>query len=219
MNLLLHLDPLPTLHQSLQVDENLPGGTARLWRHGPGVVLGLQDMRLPDAEAGFRRLAEDGFDVYVRASGGRLVVLDEGILNIAIGFSGDELPTIDAAFTLMGDLLTHALAALGLETVSGEVPGSICAGRSDLSVSGLKVAGLSQRRRRSFALVHAFLLVTGTGASRCEVARAFYRLAGGSADMVRRDSMASVEELTGRHVALEEVVVPLLEGLRELGPT
>jgi hypothetical protein len=57
------------------------------------------------------------------------------------------------------------------------------------------VAGLSQRRRRTFALVHAFLLVEGRGEDRLAQAASFYHLAGaGPEDGVRSHTMAALAE-------------------------
>jgi len=213
---LLQLNPLPTLRQSLEIDEDLPAETARFWRHGPGVVLGLRDMRLSRAEDAVREFREMGLDVHVRASGGALVVLDRGVLNIALGFRGESLPSIDEGYQLMTVLLTRGLATWGLTALSGEVDRSICPGRSDLSVAGRKVAGLSQRRRHAFVLVHAFLLVEGTGRARGLVAESFYRRAGGDPGTIRPDSMISMAEAADMAVSVEEVASRLLPLAQDL---
>ena len=168
---------------------------ARLWLHGPGLVPGLRDMRLPGAEAALAHFRAQGYAVHLRSSGGRLVVLDQGVLNVAITCAGERLPGVEQGFGLMADVLGRALAALGLASEVGEVEGSICAGRYDLSVGGRKVAGLSQRRRRNFALIHAFLLVEGSGEERERIATAFYALAGATqGDSIRPRSMTSLAE-------------------------
>ncbi len=88
------------------------------------------------------------------------------------------------------------LCHIGLERHVGEVAGSICPGSHDVSVAGRRAAGLSQRRRRHFALVHAFLLVEGTGKRREEQAMTFYALAGTpEQDKVAPDTMAALCEL------------------------
>ena len=176
---------------------------ARLWLHGPGLVPGMRDMRLPGADAAVAHFRSQGYDVHLRSSGGRLVVLDPGVLNVAIAYAGEGLPGVEQGFGLMADVLGRALGALGLASEVGEVEGSICAGRYDLAIGGRKVAGLSQRRRRNFALVHAFLLVEGSGEERERIANAFYALAGATErESIRPASMTTLaERLAGITVA------------------
>ncbi len=155
----------------------------------------MRDMRLPGAEDAVRHFRSLGYEVHLRSSGGRLVVLDEGVLNVAIAYAGEALPGIEPGFQLMAGVLSEALGDLGLEPVVGEVAGSICAGRYDLSIGGRKVAGLSQRRRRNFALIHAFLLVEGDGKGREDLAASFYGLARASAEEgIRPGTMAALQE-------------------------
>jgi octanoyl-[GcvH]:protein N-octanoyltransferase len=170
----------------------------RLWLHRRSLVPGLLDRRLPRAEESFAYFRSQGYEVHLRSSGGRLVVLDEGVLNVAIAYSGERLPSVEQGFQTMADVLGGAIRSLGLEPLVGEVEGSICAGRYDLSIGGRKVAGLSQRRRRDFALIHAFLLVEGDGRQREALAAAFYHLAWGPEVVrIRRGSMAALAELRG----------------------
>ncbi len=216
----VQLAPLASLEASFAVDEHLGEGEgqalARLWRHGPSLVPGMRDMRLPGAEEAVSHFRSLGYEVHLRSSGGRLVVLDEGVLNVAIAFSGGELPTVEDGFRLMADTLSRALAGLGVACAVGEVAGSICAGRYDLSLDGRKIAGLSQRRRRTFALIHAFLLVEGTGQGREEIARAFYDLAGAAPqDGVRQGSMAALAEVL-RDVTLAAAAEALQAALEAL---
>ncbi len=194
--------PLASLEASFAIDEHLVAGDGqakgRLWLHGPSLVPGMRDMRLPHAQEAVARFQARGYEVHLRSSGGRLVVLDEGVLNVAIAYAGADLPQIEPGFHLMADLIGQSLGSMGLQPLVGEVAGSICAGRYDLSLDGRKVAGLSQRRRRNFALIHAFLLVEGTGQSREELAADFYAAAGAtSEESVRPGTMAALAEFHG----------------------
>ena len=220
MEIRLDLAPLATLAETFAVDEHLCTGEGkrmgRLWRHGPSLVPGLRDMRLPMAQAAVAALRAEGVEVHERSSGGRLVVLDEGVVNIAIAFSGQDLPSVEAGFRLMADVLLEALVSCGLRPGVGEVPGSICPGRYDLALDGRKVAGLSQRRRRTYALIHAFLLVEGTGAERLERAEDFYRRAGAPPEEgVRPGSMAALQELDPA-LGVSSVAGALAAALRSL---
>lgn len=200
MDTLIHLDPLPSVETSFTIDEHLSeqGGSplARLWRHRPSLILGLRDARLPRADEAIAHFRSLGVEVHVRTSGGRLVVLDEGVLNLAIAFSGEYLPSVDEGFRLITETIREAIHRLGLDCQMGEIPGSICAGKYDISIEGRKVCGVSQRRRRQFALLHAFLLVEGSGTDRTKEAVTFYELAGAPpADSVRQGTMAALGEL------------------------
>lgn len=212
----IHIPETGTLAEHLLRDEHLPGDHARIWTVShPGVVLGLRDTRLPFVDEAKGLLVQQGFEVHLRASGGRLVVQDPGVLNVAFAHEGDALPSLEALFAEMTGLLRRLFDDLGVPVQQGEVPGSICAGSTDLSAGGRKIAGLSQRRRRGFALVHAFILAGGRGDEREAVAEAFYRAAGATADEgVFRGSMVSLSEL--RPVAVERVGERLAEIIEAL---
>ncbi len=202
MDTLIHLDPLPSVESSFAIDEHLSeqAGTrlARLWCHRPSLVLGLRDARLPHADEAISHFRSLGFEVHVRTSGGRLVVLDEGVLNVAIAFSGEHLPSVDEGFRLITATFRESIHGLGLDCEVGEIPGSVCAGKYDISIEGRKIAGVSQRRRRAFALLHGFLLVEGTGRQRAQDAITFYDLAGAPPkDAVQPGTMAALSEFQG----------------------
>lgn len=193
----VHIPAAGTLSEHLEKDEHLHGGCGRIWTVSrPGIVLGLRDTRLPYGKEATDLLVQKGVEVHLRASGGRLVVQDPGVVNVAFAYAGEQLPSLEALFSEMTDILRRLFRELGITVRQGEVPGSICAGSTDLAVGGRKVAGLSQRRRRGFALVHAFILVAGTGEERVSVADAFYRAAGASAgEGVHEGSMVALAEL------------------------
>ena len=221
MDTRVQLTPLASLEASFALDEHLGEGegrpAGRLWIHGPSLVPGMRDMRLPGADRAVSHFRSLGYEVHVRSSGGRLVVLDEGVLNVAIAFSGDDLPPVEEGFRRMADILAQGLRRLDVPLAVGEVAGSICAGRYDLSSGGRKVAGLSQRRRRRFALIHAFLLVEGTGREREDPARAFYDLAEAAPeDGVRQGSMAALAEV--RRAITVRAAADALEGVLEALP-
>ncbi len=73
-----------TLCRSVGSGESPP--TLRAWVHPPTLVLGIQDTKLPNLEAGLQYLQENDYNRIVRNSGGLAVALDEGVLNISIIF-------------------------------------------------------------------------------------------------------------------------------------
>jgi len=209
--------------------------TVRLWRHRGALALGYRDTRLPGWREAADRIAARGFAVAVRPSGGLAVPLDPGVLNISL-FYPDPTGAVEPGFRAMHRLLAACLRSLGLEPRVGEVPGGYCPGRSDMSVGGRKVAGVSQRRTRGAAGVMAFLLVEGEGAARGWLAAEFYRLAaraGGAPDpvaaaapdrdpgrdrggvspglypQVRPDVMVSLQELLGPGITATGVAARL----------
>lgn len=186
-----------------------------LWRHQRAVVLGYRDTRLPRWQEAAGALAAEGYQVAVRPSGGTAVPLDAGVLNVSLLYPAAGLQIQDG-FDAMATLLGLALRPLGLEAVRGLVPGGYCPGDSDLAVGGRKVAGISQRRRLRATLVHAFLIVEGSGAGRGQVAARFYALAApglrpgppgkGPYPDVQPQAMQSLEEAAGRPVTVGQVV-------------
>lgn len=159
-----------------------------IWQGGPSVILGYQDTRLPLIERALYALLEQGFSFFVRPSGGRLVVLDEGVLNIGMILPERSLRSVSLkeTFLWMANWLARALHLLGFPVHIGEVHGSYCPGQYDVAIYGpfdeqthpiKKVAGIAQRRVESGVLLTAFLNMHACKPSRGEIARLFYRLA------------------------------------------
>lgn len=196
------LAPRPSLAESFIVEDQLASQGSpelRLWTHGPAVVAGARDARLPSFAQAAAAFSDRGLEVHLRSSGGGLVVLDEAVLNVSIAWRSEPLPSMEAAYAAMHQVLRQACRQSGVSPlVSGEVPGSLCPGRSDLAAGGRKLAGVSQRRRQRFALVHAFCLVGGCADDRIELGQEFYRLAGGPQDSVVSGTMCTLSELCGQ---------------------
>ncbi len=177
--------------------------TARLWVHRDTVVLGIQDTRLPFIAEGLNYLEAKGYRVIVRNSGGLAVVLDEGVLNISLVMPVDRpFADIDDGFEAMRQLVEELLHPYVRHIAVGEVEGSYCPGRYDLSIRGVKFAGISQRRTKGGMAVQVFLLVSGSGRRRAEVLKQFYQLAGAAQEprgklfpSINPETMASLTEL------------------------
>lgn len=226
MTILFDLAPRPTLAESFVAEDQLAAASSpqlRLWTHGPALVAGSRDGRL----GGFKRAAsafsDRGFEVHLRSSGGGLVVLDQDVLNVSIAWRQELLPSVEGAYATMHQVLREACRQSGVPRLtSGEVAGSLCPGRSDLAVDGRKLAGISQRRKRQFALVHAFLLVAGRSDDRIHLGREFYRLAGGPPDALASGTMCTLAEACGRPVSVSHfaklVAAAALDVIAELCP-
>ncbi|MDI4650033.1 lipoate--protein ligase family protein [Cohnella hashimotonis] len=186
------------------------GGPAvcHLWRHPRAFVMGLRDSRLPRAREAADRLADQGYGVAVRNSGGAAVPLDPGVVNLSLILPKDraEDMAFHGDFERMYDLIRLAVRQLGGEAAKGEVVGSYCPGDFDLSIAGRKFCGIAQRRQVKSYSVQAFVIAEGEGDERARVVREFYGLAADGADPsaypdVGTDRMASLAELTGAGAA------------------
>ena len=175
--------------------------TLRLWRHRRALVLGYRDTRLPGWQTAAEARRQAGWSLAVRASGGAAVPLDAGVLNLALVYPTAEF-SVDQGFAAMHALIGTLCARIGLKAAPGLVTGGYCPGESDLAIDGRKFAGVSQRRQKWATLVHAFLLVEGSGAARARRAAAFYQQAAGGAPptaypQVRPEAMAALRQLRG----------------------
>lgn len=197
-------------------------GIARTWVHNKTVVLGIQDSRLPYINDGINFLTEQGYEVIVRNSGGLAVVLDPGIFNLSLIVKEDKGFTIDRGYDLMVAMTRLLLHELADEIVDGEIKESYCPGRYDLSVGGLKFAGISQRRLRGGVAVQIYLAVCGSGSKRAALIRDFYEKGAKGAPTkfeypnIQPAKMASLEELSSVGFTIESITHRLLLRLKEL---
>ncbi|WP_010630660.1 lipoate--protein ligase family protein [Sporolactobacillus vineae] len=197
---------------------------ARLWVHDRTIMLGTQDTRLPFFHDALGVLKQAGFRYLVRNSGGLAVVLDSGVLNLSLIFSErDGLLSIDEPFQAMAEFISHVLTVYGVSCVPGEVSGSYCPGRYDLSIGGRKFAGISQRRVRKGVAVQIYLCVDGSGPKRAELIRAFYKkgLRGQPTRFhyphIEPEVMGSLEELCHRKISVSGLTETIIRSLSTFG--
>ena len=185
----------------------------RTWVHNASVVLGIQDHRLPYIQEGMELLTERGYVPIVRNSGGLAVVLDKGVLNVSIILSEQqEKMSINAGYDVMVEFIRHIFPEIAERIEAYEIVGSYCPGSYDLSVGGKKFAGISQRRIRQGIAVQIYLCIEGSGSERAALIRDFYEesLRGEVTKFVyptvNPDVMASLSELTGVELTVQQVV-------------
>ncbi|CAM4458691.1 lipoate--protein ligase family protein [Paenibacillus tarimensis] len=172
-----------------------------IWRHRQGAVLGQRDFRLPQAGAAMRELADQGWSVAVRISGGAFVPLDEGVVNVSLLLPNPEGRMEHLAdFQRMVQLLKNTLLVWGLPAEAGEINGAYCPGEYDVAVRGRKFCGIAQRRQLRASAVQAFINVEGSGERLAGIAQRFYETAsGGSSELdypkIERAKTASLSEL------------------------
>ena len=196
--------------------------TARTWVHHNTVVLGIQDTRLPFLQEGIQFLKEQGYQAIVRNSGGLAVVLDEGVLNISLIFPEAEKGIdINRGYEAMWQLIQAMFADFPHPIDAREIVGSYCPGSYDLSIAGKKFAGISQRRLKKGVAVQIYLCVNGSGRQRAELVRQFYKLAKQAEDTkfaypeIVPEVMASLAELLGTELTIADVMLRLLNQLKE----
>lgn len=210
-----------TLCQLVGQQESMP--TARAWVHDRTIVLGIQDHRMPFIGEAVGLIEEHGYQAIVRNSGGLAVVLDEGVLNISLIFS-ERKSSIDIpeGYEAMLSFVKLLLPELDEQIEAYEIVGSYCPGSYDLSVGGKKFAGISQRRLRQGVAVQVYLCVEGSGAERAELIRRMYEtgLQGQPTKFtypsIVPDVMASLSEITGTQLTVNELVIRLQLLLRSL---
>lgn len=215
--------------QSFAVDDTLchsvgkgaSPAVARTWVHYRTVILGIQDTKLPELESGLAFLEEQNTDWIVRNSGGLAVLLDEGVLNISLVFPDTEKGIdINRGYDAMLHLVRRMFDDLDVIIEAGEISGSYCPGSYDLSIGGRKFAGISQRRIRKGVAVQIYLCVSGSGADRAGFLREFYQHAKSAEaekvhfPVIMPEVMASLSELAGRTLSVEDVMGRFLSALQ-----
>ena len=195
--------------------------TARTWIHHNTIVLGIQDTKLPNLQAGIQFLNEQGYQVIVRNSGGLAVVLDEGVLNISLILpETDKGIDINRGYDTMLLLIQNMFAEYHQQIEAGEIVGSYCPGSYDLSINGKKFAGISQRRLKKGVAVQIYLCVNGSGPNVPQLIKQFYELAkqGESTKFAYPEVvpgvMASLAELLGEQFTISTIMFSLLNQLK-----
>lgn len=197
----------------------------RTWIHDHVIILGMHDARLPYIEEGIAFLNNHGYGAIVRNSGGLGVVLDAGVLNISIIFPGDITFSIDAGYEYMYELIQEMFKDYHKHIEAKEIVHSYCPGSYDLSIDNKKFAGISQRRVKDGIAVQIYLSVEGSGSARAELMRQFYDVARrGETTKFRYpeidpECMASLSELLGVELTVDEVIFKLLYAMKDLGAT
>jgi octanoyl-[GcvH]:protein N-octanoyltransferase len=197
----------------------------RTWVHDKTIVLGIQDHRLPNISEATSILETAGYQSIVRNSGGLAVVLDEGVLNISMILS-EQNTSIDipTGYEIMLEFVKLLFPEAEGRIQAYEIVGSYCPGSYDLSIDGLKFAGISQRRLRSGIAVQVYLCIEGSGGERAELIRELYDVGiNGQATKfvyptIKPEVMASLSELLNLELTVSDVnmrVQMLLHSLSE----
>lgn len=207
---------------ALSVSDEFSPPTIRLWAHDDTVVLGIPDARLPYIDEGVQLLATQGYHVMVRNSGGLAVALDHGVLNMSLILPGVKHISIHDCYEAMFSFVKYMLRDLTDNIQAYEIVGSYCPGDYDLSIDGIKFAGISQRRIRDGAAIQIYLDVAGDSKARATSIRQFYErsLRGEETKFayptVVPEKMGSLSELLGVNMTIEEIKSRVNNTLAEL---
>jgi len=158
------------------VSERTSPPILRLWLHPATVVLGIPDTRLPYIHDGVKWLKQNGYHVIVRNSGGLAVALDRGVLNMSLILPNIKKLSIEDGYNKMFHFIKRMLQDLTTNIKAYEIAGSYCPGDYDLSVEGVKFAGISQRRIRDATAIQIYLDVNGRSKERATLVRDFYKV-------------------------------------------
>jgi octanoyl-[GcvH]:protein N-octanoyltransferase/lipoyl amidotransferase len=207
---------------ALSVSDELSPPTIRLWVHDKTIVLGIPDARLPHIDSGVKLLSEHGYHVMVRNSGGLAVALDDGVLNMSLVLPGVKHISIHDCYEAMFSFIKYMLRDLTDDIKAYEIVGSYCPGDYDLSIGGIKFAGISQRRIRDGAAVQIYIDVEGDSKGRATLIRDFYdeSLRGEKTKFVYPtvvpETLGSLSELLGTPITVDAMKSRVHSALSEL---
>ncbi|WNW12127.1 lipoate--protein ligase family protein [Pseudomonas sp. DTU_2021_1001937_2_SI_NGA_ILE_001] len=211
-----------TVEQGLQFEQDLLASVCAgeaehgllFWRPlDQALVMPRRMSRLPGFEAACEPLADSGWPVLLRETGGEPVPQSPATVNIALVYAqpSDDLDRerIETAYLRLCQPL---LDVLGERASLGEVDGAFCDGRYNVNLDGRKLVGTAQRWRqarggaRPVVLVHGALLLDNQRDEMVAAVNRFY-LGCGLPARVRSAS----------HIALHEVFAgdALLDRLAE----
>src|SRR5690625_774769 len=207
---------------ALSVSDELSPPIIRLWIHDQTIVLGIPDARLPYIESGVQLLAERGYHVIVRNSGGLAVALDHGVLNMSLILPGVKHISIHDCYEAMFSFIKYTLRDLTNDIKAYEIVGSYCPGDYDLSIDGVKFAGISQRRIRNGAAIQIYMDIEGDSMGRAKLVRDFYdvSLQGEQTKFeyptINPETLGSLSTLLGIKITVEEMKSRIYTSLSEL---
>jgi len=137
--------------------------TARLSRPGRVVAFGRRDTRSRGYAEAVASAREGGFAAMERLTGGRAAAYSEGTLSLTLTVPDpDPGRRTGERFEWAAELLRAALADLGVDARTGEIPGEYCPGAYSVNAGGeTKLAGIGQRMIRGAAHVGFVIVVSG----------------------------------------------------------
>jgi len=141
-----------------------------LWRpRDRALVMPRRMSRLPGFVEASETLADSGWPILLRETGGEPVPQSSATVNIALVYaqpkSDPDRDRIEIAYRRLCQPILDVLSELGGSASLGEVEGAFCDGRYNVNLDGRKMVGTAQRWRQSqgglrpVVLAHGALLV------------------------------------------------------------
>ncbi|KFE53400.1 lipoyl protein ligase domain-containing protein [Pseudomonas syringae] len=141
-----------------------------LWRpRDRALVMPRRMSRLPGFVEASETLADSGWPILLRETGGEPVPQSSATVNIALVYaqpkSEPDRDRIEIAYRRLCQPILDVLSDLGGAASLGEVEGAFCDGRYNVNLDGRKMVGTAQRWRQSqggfrpVVLAHGALLV------------------------------------------------------------
>lgn len=200
---------------ALTVGDQLAPPTIRMWVHEPTLVMGIPDSRLPHLEKGLQLVQKLDHAVLIRNSGGLAVLLDRGVLNMSFIMPNDGTLGIHDGYDMMYHFIQQLFAPYTNQIKAFEIKGSYCPGDYDLSVDGIKFAGISQRRVRNGVAVQIYLDIEGSSYERASLVRDFYQISKKDATTkyaypdVNPRVMGTISDLTGHPFTVADIIAKI----------
>lgn len=153
------------VEQGLQAEQDLlasvcageSGHGLLFWRpNEQALVMPRRMNRLAGFDQACKVLADSGWPVLLRESGGEPVPQSPATVNIALVYaqpaSDVDRDRIETAYRRLCQPLLDVLTSLGAQASLGEVDGAFCDGRYNVNIDGRKLVGTAQRWRQARAL-------------------------------------------------------------------
>lgn len=197
---------------AISIGEDASPITIRLWIHDNTVVLGTPDSRTPFIEDGLDFLKSKKQNVVIRNSGGLAVALDKGVLNLSLIIPNNNEVSIRTGYDIMTSFIKNLLKDYTSDIKAYEIVGSYCPGDYDLSINGIKFAGISQRRVKNGISVQIYLDINGNSDMRAHLIKDFYStsIKGLETNMVYPDVnpavMGSLSNILNKKITVDDVL-------------
>lgn len=194
------------------VGQHVTPPTVRLWVHDKTLVLGIPDSRLPHIDQGIEYINQLGYDCIIRNSGGLAVLLEKGVLNMSLILPNKSELSIHDGYELMYQFIQYLFKEYTSDIKAYEIVGSYCPGDYDLSINGVKFAGISQRRVRDGVAVQIYIDVEGSSKERATIVKNFYELSTGGKQTnynypnVNPNVMGTINELLSIDMTVNDLI-------------
>ncbi len=148
----------------------------RFWQE-EAILLGKLDTVLPKYAEGKQFLINNDYKVEIRRQGGLAIVSDLDNLNMTFCFKTSDFNNLHKPYQCVAKYISDVLNTLGLKVDIKSIDESYCPGDYDLSVNGIKFAGIAQYRNKEAIIVGVSLFVKGDQEKRAQLIKDFYEKA------------------------------------------